>query len=163
MAPSTLVTVPRSSTPRLFIGPPVPLIVIVAASAPVPIDEIVLPDETPRLDPLPPWPMMEMAPSTLVTFVPPMRNTPVLVAWPSPPVPLIVIVPALDPVDVELTDVPAIGDSLRDLQAASAAGANPILVKTGKGSITVHSPELDRSIPVFNDLYSAVDNLLKGQ
>ena len=61
----------------------------------------------------------------------------------------------------ELTDVPAIGDSLRDIQAATAAGASPILVKTGKGIITLNNPELDRSIPVFNDLYSAVDSLLK--
>ena len=63
----------------------------------------------------------------------------------------------------ELTDVPVIGDSLRDIQAATAAGASPILVKTGKGSITVNNPELDDSIPVFNDLYGAVDSLLKGQ
>ena len=63
----------------------------------------------------------------------------------------------------ELAGVPAIGDSLRDIQAATAAGASPILVKTGKGSITVNNPELDSSIPVFNDLYSAVDSLLKGQ
>ena len=63
----------------------------------------------------------------------------------------------------ELTDVPVIGDSLRDIQAAAAAGASPILVKTGKGSITINNPEFDSSIPVFNDLYSAVDSLLKGQ
>lgn len=63
----------------------------------------------------------------------------------------------------ELTDVPAIGDSLRDIKAATAAGASPVLVKTGKGSITVNNPELDSSIPVFNDLYAAVDSLLKGQ
>jgi len=63
----------------------------------------------------------------------------------------------------ELTGVPAIGDSLRDIQAATAAGASPILVRTGKGSRTVSDPELDKSVPVFNDLYSAVDNLLKVQ
>ena len=33
--------------------------------------------------------------------------------------------------NVALAGVPAIGDSLRDLQAASAAGARPILVLTG--------------------------------
>jgi D-glycero-D-manno-heptose 1,7-bisphosphate phosphatase len=61
---------------------------------------------------------------------------------------------------IDLTGVPAIGDSLRDMQAALAAGANPILVKTGKGFGTVSHPDFDRSLPVFNDLYSAVNHLL---
>ena len=63
---------------------------------------------------------------------------------------------------IELNGVPAIGDSLRDIQAARAAGACPILVKTGKGSRVVLDPDLDSTVPVFNDLYSAVDSLLKG-
>jgi len=63
---------------------------------------------------------------------------------------------------IELAGVPAIGDSLRDIQAAQAAGASPILVTTGKGSNTVNNPGLDKAVPVFNDLYSAVDSLLKG-
>jgi D-glycero-D-manno-heptose 1,7-bisphosphate phosphatase len=63
---------------------------------------------------------------------------------------------------IELNGVPAIGDSLRDIQAARAAGASPILVKTGKGSRVVLDPDLDSAVPVFNDLYSAVDSLLKG-
>jgi D-glycero-D-manno-heptose 1,7-bisphosphate phosphatase len=63
---------------------------------------------------------------------------------------------------IELNGVPAIGDSLRDIQAARAAGASPILVKTGKGSRVVLDPDLDSTVPVFNDLYSAVDSLLKG-
>ena len=61
---------------------------------------------------------------------------------------------------INLAGVPAVGDSLRDLQAAQAAGARPILVKTGKGFGTVSHPDFDRSLPVFNDLYSAVDYLL---
>jgi D-glycero-D-manno-heptose 1,7-bisphosphate phosphatase len=61
---------------------------------------------------------------------------------------------------INLAGVPAIGDSLRDLQAAQAAGASPILVKTGKGFGTVSQPDFDRSLPVFNDLYSAVNHLL---
>ena len=36
----------------------------------------------------------------------------------------------------ELKGVPCIGDSLRDLQAAEAVGAQPILVLTGKGKKT---------------------------
>jgi D-glycero-D-manno-heptose 1,7-bisphosphate phosphatase len=63
---------------------------------------------------------------------------------------------------ISLDNVPAIGDSLRDIQAAQAAGARPVLVKTGKGNATALDTALDRDIPVFNDLYSAVDSLLKA-
>ena len=62
--------------------------------------------------------------------------------------------------NTDLQGVPAIGDSLRDIQAAQAAGARPILVKTGKGFGTVSHPELDPQVAVYNDLYSAVDQLL---
>jgi D-glycero-D-manno-heptose 1,7-bisphosphate phosphatase len=63
---------------------------------------------------------------------------------------------------IDLGSVPAIGDSLRDIQAAQAAGARPVLVKTGKGFGTVSNPELDPGVPVYEDLYSAVDALLKS-
>lgn len=61
---------------------------------------------------------------------------------------------------IDLAGVPAIGDSLRDLQAALAAGARPILVKTGKGFGTASHPDLPSGIPVYDDLYTAVDALL---
>jgi len=64
---------------------------------------------------------------------------------------------------VDLRGVPAIGDSLRDIQAAEAAGATPILVKTGKGFGTVSNPELGPGVAVFDDLYSAVNQLLDTQ
>jgi D-glycero-D-manno-heptose 1,7-bisphosphate phosphatase len=38
---------------------------------------------------------------------------------------------------VELKEVPAVGDSLRDLQAFAKAGCQPILVLTGKGEKTL--------------------------
>ena len=53
---------------------------------------------------------------------------------------------------IELKDVPVIGDSFRDLQAAMAAGAEPILVKTGKGLKTLKEPKLQSNIKVYNDL-----------
>jgi D-glycero-D-manno-heptose 1,7-bisphosphate phosphatase len=56
--------------------------------------------------------------------------------------------------------VPVIGDSISDIQAARAAGAMPMLVKTGNGFGTASLPELDPTVPVFDDLYSAVDSLL---
>ena len=60
-----------------------------------------------------------------------------------------------------LHGVPAIGDSLRDLQAAAAVGARPILVRTGNGSKTSQSlpPELN-GIEVFDDLAAASAALL---
>ena len=64
--------------------------------------------------------------------------------------------------DCSLDGVPVIGDSLRDLQAAAAVGATPILVLTGKGRKAAR--ELTRSgieAQVFDDLSGAVDALLK--
>lgn len=52
-----------------------------------------------------------------------------------------------------------IGDSLRDLQAGTAAGAKPILVKTGNGIKTLMAnPELE--IPIFENLYDASQFIL---
>jgi D-glycero-D-manno-heptose 1,7-bisphosphate phosphatase len=60
---------------------------------------------------------------------------------------------------VDLTTVAVIGDSLRDLQAAEAVGAKPILVKTGKGRQTLlNNPQLE--IPVFENLYDAAQYLI---
>ncbi|NNJ26566.1 hypothetical protein LzC2_26550 [Planctomycetes bacterium LzC2] len=111
MSPSTLVTSvepPDSLTPWLSKAPapPAPSIVIVAASAPVPVEAIVpMPDaKTPTLLELVPvpWPVMSMAPATLVTsVVGPNRYTPWLKLVPAPPVPSMVIVAASAPVPVE--------------------------------------------------------------
>ncbi len=63
----------------------------------------------------------------------------------------------------ELRGVYAVGDSLRDLQAAQAVGATPVLVKTGKGMRTLESDdELVGQVLQFDDLYSFVDALLSG-
>ena len=59
----------------------------------------------------------------------------------------------------DLTGVPAIGDSLRDLLAAQAVGAQPILVLTGKGAKTQKDPKLPADIPVYPDLAAAVAKL----
>ncbi|GAB6039942.1 D-glycero-beta-D-manno-heptose 1,7-bisphosphate 7-phosphatase [Endothiovibrio diazotrophicus] len=62
---------------------------------------------------------------------------------------------------MDLTDVPAIGDSLRDLQAARSVGAQPILVLTGKGKRTFEeSADELTGIPIFDDLASFADALL---
>jgi len=62
--------------------------------------------------------------------------------------------------NVDLGGVPAIGDSLRDLQAAAAAGAQPMLVLTGKGARTEAAGGLPNGTPVFKDLAEAVRNIV---
>jgi len=57
--------------------------------------------------------------------------------------------------NVALAGVPAIGDSLRDLQAASAAGARPILVLTGKGEPTQKAGGLPEGTEIHQDLAAA--------
>jgi D-glycero-D-manno-heptose 1,7-bisphosphate phosphatase len=57
--------------------------------------------------------------------------------------------------NVALAGVPAIGDALRDLQAASAAGARPILVLTGKGEQTLKSGGLPEGTEIHKDLAAA--------
>ncbi len=57
--------------------------------------------------------------------------------------------------NMDLTGVPAIGDSLRDLQAATAMGARPILVRTGKGEKTREAGGLAEGTLVFADLADA--------
>ncbi len=58
-----------------------------------------------------------------------------------------------------LEDVPAVGDSLRDLQAAAAAKARPILVLTGKGQKTLEAGGLPEGTEVFPDLAAVAEAL----
>ena len=51
-----------------------------------------------------------------------------------------------------LPGVPMVGDSLRDLEAAAAAGAKPYLVLTGKGKKTRDAGGLPPGTQVFADL-----------
>ena len=61
-----------------------------------------------------------------------------------------------------LEGVPAVGDSLRDLEAALAAGARPILVRTGNGNkVAAGLPKKLQSVPVFDNLSAVADELLK--
>jgi D-glycero-D-manno-heptose 1,7-bisphosphate phosphatase len=58
---------------------------------------------------------------------------------------------------VGLGGVPAIGDMLRDLQAAAAVGAQPILVSTGNGERTRREGALPSNTLWFKDLAEAAD------
>ena len=64
---------------------------------------------------------------------------------------------------VSLEGVPFIGDSSRDVEAAVAAGALPVLVRTGEGEATLRSGACPDGIDVYDDLGSAVDALLAAR
>ena len=61
---------------------------------------------------------------------------------------------------LDLTGTPSIGDSLRDLQAAAAVGARPILVLTGKGRKTQKEGGLPEGTTVHADLAEAVEHIV---
>ena len=58
-----------------------------------------------------------------------------------------------------LAGVPAVGDSLRDLQAANTVGAKPILVLTGKGRRTRGEGGLPEQTEIHPDLSSVAQAL----
>ncbi len=62
--------------------------------------------------------------------------------------------------ELELSDTIVIGDSLRDIQAAMAVHAKPILVRTGKGEQTITHLDTAQAFPIFDNLARAVDSLL---
>lgn len=74
-----------------------------------------------------------------------------------------------DRLKCNLGEVCSVGDSLRDLQAAAAAGAKPALVRTGHGERTLvelesgQAPELLKPVPVYADLASFVTDFLKAE
>ena len=73
-----------------------------------------------------------------------------------------------DRLSTGLSGVPFVGDSLRDLEAAAAAGAMPVMVKTGRGRLTqekLSQGELSHTLgqtPVYADLAAFTDAVLDG-
>jgi D-glycero-D-manno-heptose 1,7-bisphosphate phosphatase len=62
--------------------------------------------------------------------------------------------------DTGLDGVPVVGDSLRDLEAAAAVGATPVLVLTGNGEKTARAlPEMLKSAATYPNLAHAADAL----
>lgn len=61
---------------------------------------------------------------------------------------------------VPLRDVPVVGDTLRDVEAAQAVGARPILVRTGKGEVTL-SAQRPAGVSVYADLAAVASALLE--
>ena len=73
-----------------------------------------------------------------------------------------------DRLGIGLSGVPVVGDSLRDLEAAAAAGAMPVMVQTGQGRLTQEKllqgalfPTLGQT-PVYADLAEFTDAVLDG-
>ncbi len=64
--------------------------------------------------------------------------------------------------NVELAGVPAVGDSLRDLQAGVSMRTKPYLVLTGKGTKTQTAGNLPEGTQVFANLSAVVAELLKS-
>ena len=60
----------------------------------------------------------------------------------------------------DLKAIPAVGDALRDLQAANAVGATPILVTTGKGKLTLKEEQLPETTQIFDDLAAVARHLV---
>ncbi|MBK5966636.1 D-glycero-beta-D-manno-heptose-1,7-bisphosphate 7-phosphatase [Thiocystis minor] len=71
--------------------------------------------------------------------------------------------------NIDLTAVPVVGDSLSDLIAARLVGAAPWLVMTGKGRRTLASIEKNvhdgvlRDVPVCQDLFAVANRLIRNQ
>jgi D-glycero-D-manno-heptose 1,7-bisphosphate phosphatase len=61
--------------------------------------------------------------------------------------------------NIALGDTYMVGDALRDVQAAAAAGARPVLVLTGKGLKTQAEGKLPPGTQVFPDLAAFADYL----
>ncbi len=61
----------------------------------------------------------------------------------------------------DLKGVPLIGDSLKDLQAAEAVEAQPILVLTGKGEKTRQDAGMPKKTLVFESLAEAARHLIQ--
>ncbi len=61
---------------------------------------------------------------------------------------------------VDLTGIPCVGDSVRDLQAAAAVEAQPILVLTGKGEKTLRDGVFPTNTVIFPDLAFVATALL---
>ena len=65
--------------------------------------------------------------------------------------------------NVDMAGVPCVGDGLRDLQAADAVGAQPMLVLTGKGETTLREGGFPANTVIFPDLAFVASALLVDQ
>jgi len=69
----------------------------------------------------------------------------------------------MDRLDIDLNDVPLVGDSLRDIQTAMVVGATPVLLKTGHGARTLEENKHLDGIEVYEDLAEFTAELLEQE
>ncbi|HVB25037.1 MAG TPA: D-glycero-beta-D-manno-heptose 1,7-bisphosphate 7-phosphatase [Gammaproteobacteria bacterium] len=62
---------------------------------------------------------------------------------------------------VTVKGMPAIGDSLRDLEAAQIVGARAILVRTGNGEQTLKQLTTPENIEIYTDLAAAATQIIR--
>lgn len=62
---------------------------------------------------------------------------------------------------IDLTDAVFVGDTITDIQAARMVGAQPVLVKTGKGLDTLDRHGSIEDVPVYDNLQNFVREFLK--
>ena len=63
---------------------------------------------------------------------------------------------------IPLDGIPAVGDSLRDLQAYEKVNAQPILVKTGNGETTLREKKYPKNTLIFDNLFEAANKIIEG-
>ncbi len=63
---------------------------------------------------------------------------------------------------IPIEEVPFIGDSIRDIEAARSAGAQPWLVRTGNGRHTEAQLKNMKDVRVYDDLATAAESLLRS-
>jgi D-glycero-D-manno-heptose 1,7-bisphosphate phosphatase len=63
--------------------------------------------------------------------------------------------------NVDLKGVPFVGDALRDLEAAAAVGAAPMLVRTGKGRKTEEAGGLPQGTQIYDDLSAVAGAIVR--
>ena len=63
---------------------------------------------------------------------------------------------------VTLDGIPAVGDSLRDLEAYNNVNAQPILVKTGNGEATLLEKKYPKNTLIFDSLFEAANKIIEG-
>jgi len=64
--------------------------------------------------------------------------------------------------DISLENVPMVGDSPCDIEAARNAGAQPVLVLTGRGQDTANDTQLIENTPIYENLSAFVNNFLNS-
>jgi D-glycero-D-manno-heptose 1,7-bisphosphate phosphatase len=62
---------------------------------------------------------------------------------------------------IDLKNVPAVGDALRDLEAFKTVGCQPMLVETGKGKATLATGKIPAKTLIFPNLAKAADYIIK--